>query len=151
MNPAMLSAKMLRQKKRSAVQLEDSKSPLNDHLIGAGRKLQIMEDNLVNMKIATKIAVQLGFKIIASEDGHEGMQHYHQYAPDIILLDLHMPRKDGAQVLDDIRRKDSVTPVIIVSADSSDETRKDLLAKGANDFLLKPFRQADLIAVIERM
>lgn len=118
------------------------------HPIGRGRTLQVMEDNEVNRMIATELAERLGFDVVASCDGVEGLVHYRSHRPDLILLDLHMPRLDGAAVLDDIRSTDAHTPIIVVTAEDSAEMAQRLLASGASGIVRKPFRQGELEAAI---
>ena len=123
----------------------------NDQGIGHGKRALIMEDNLVNMKIARMVAERVGFSVIEAADGVAGMEQYHKACPDVVLLDLHMPHKDGAEVLSDIRAIDTNTPVIVVTAEVSDGTRREVLAMGANGYLTKPFRQADLISAMQSL
>lgn len=113
--------------------------------------IQIMEDNPVNMKIAARLCNKLGFNVVESENGKQGLMHYQQHSPDLILMDLHMPYVDGHEVLAEIRKTDSNTPILVVSAECSEDTREGLLQEGADEYLLKPYSQKSLAAVVNQL
>jgi signal transduction histidine kinase len=72
---------------------------------------------------------------------------FHEYHPDIVLLDLSMPLMDGFQVLEELRKQippDDHLPVIVITADPLESTRRRALAAGASDFLTKPFGSTEL-------
>jgi CheY-like chemotaxis protein len=80
-------------------------------------------------------------------DPQEALEAFREYRPDIILLDISMPVMDGFQVLEQIRSlipPDDRIPVIVITADSMETTRRRALEAGASDFLAKPFGSTDL-------
>jgi two-component system KDP operon response regulator KdpE len=86
-----------------------------------------------------------GYRVILANDGAEGLRCAATEHPDIILLDLGLPDKDGADVLRDLRQW-SKTPVVILSVRNSEEDVIACLDAGANDYLTKPFRSGELLA-----
>jgi len=80
-------------------------------------------------------------------DPREALQAFREYRPDIILLDISMPIMDGFQVLQELRKEippDDHVPVIVITADPAESTRRRALEAGANDFLTKPFGATEL-------
>ncbi|MBW1679405.1 MAG: response regulator [Deltaproteobacteria bacterium] len=69
---------------------------------------------------------------------------------DVIITDLKMPIMDGMDVVDAIRKKDGLVPIIIITAYSSVESAEEAVEKGALDYITKPFRQEQLLISIKR-
>jgi PleD family two-component response regulator len=77
----------------------------------------------------------------------DALAAYREYQPDLVLLDISMPLMDGFQVLEELRLQippDEYMPVIVITADPAETTRRRALAAGANDFLTKPFGATEL-------
>ena len=70
---------------------------------------------------------------------------YYSYVPDLVILDLGLPDRDGSAFLEEIRKRD-LTPVIVLSARNDEAEKVRLLDLGANDFITKPFGSAELLA-----
>ena len=85
------------------------------------------------------------FDVLTASDGRAALDLYERIQPDIILLDLMMPHMDGLEVCRRIRAK-SVTPIIILSVKGSEADIVSALDLGADDYLVKPFRLAELLA-----
>ncbi|TLS36578.1 response regulator [Pseudalkalibacillus caeni] len=82
-----------------------------------------------------------GFKVIDKADnGKEGMKKIKELKPDLVLLDVFMPTKDGLEVLYQIRKGQLSTDVIAITAASDSETIKTMLQNGAVDYIVKPFK-----------
>lgn len=80
-------------------------------------------------------------------DGEDGLQAIHKHHPDLILLDLNMPRMSGHDVLDALQQNPSLDiPIIILTAESERQNIVDCLENGANDYIIKPFAIPELIA-----
>ena len=90
--------------------------------------LDVLADNLQHK----------GFKVYVAADGERGLALLERERPDVVLLDLRMPRLDGFAVLREIRRIQPALPVLVMSADESPETAEKALGAGANDFVAKP-------------
>ena len=87
-----------------------------------------------------------GYQTQAAFDGREALSLTTSANFDLILLDLGLPRLDGETVLSETRSRGIQTPVIVVTAQTS--SREQVLALGANDYVLKPFRFKDLLSCI---
>ncbi len=86
-----------------------------------------------------------GFRVLTAADGMEALHQFEQHRPDLIVLDLLMPRLDGMEVLRRIRRKDT-TPIIVLTALDDEGDKITALEQGADDYLTKPFSVGELLA-----
>ena len=77
-------------------------------------------------------------------DGNEALEQYTAFAPDLVVLDLMLPKKSGEEVLQSIKEQKD-TPVIIVSAKSEEDDRVENLRNGADDYMVKPFSARELV------
>lgn len=91
------------------------------------------------------------FVVDIAEDGERGSYLARTNDYDAIILDNMLPKKSGAEVCDEIRRSGKTTPIIILSARSEMSTKVELLNKGADDYLTKPFSLEELIARIRAL
>jgi len=78
-----------------------------------------------------------GYNVALADNGLTGLQLYNQEHPDVILLDLKMPKLDGMAVLKQIRSVDSKQPVIVLTGDPSPETEREVRALGVSEFIIK--------------
>jgi DNA-binding response OmpR family regulator len=100
-------------------------------------------------------AIQIGFQlqwqeveVISASDGEQGLKMFYETNPDLILLDVMMPYKDGYSVLKEIRRTNDV-PIIMLSARGEELDKVKGLELGADDYLTKPFSHLELFARIK--
>jgi two-component system, OmpR family, copper resistance phosphate regulon response regulator CusR len=92
-----------------------------------------------------------GFDVARGSDGEEAIAMVLSEAYDIILLDYMLPGRSGPQVVKAIRDQGRATPVLMLTARDAPEDIQLCLTCGANGYLTKPFRFADLLAHIERL
>ena len=90
-----------------------------------------------------------GYEVAEAADGAIGLQLAIQPNLDLVLLDLLLPRKDGLEVLSEIRRVCPTRPVIILTARGTEEDRVRGLKMGADDYVVKPFSAKELLARVE--
>lgn len=106
-------------------------------------RILIIDDQQANIEVLKRILHNAGFvSVNGTTDPKDGVALVQTWSPDLVLLDLHMPGLDGFGVLDEIRPQltgGSYLPVLMLTADSSNETKRRALASGAKDFLTKPF------------
>jgi DNA-binding response OmpR family regulator len=89
-----------------------------------------------------------GYEVLEAEDGQKAIEIVRANEPDLVLLDVMLPARDGLDVLGDLRRTSNV-PVILVSALGEEADRVLGLKMGADDYVVKPFSAAELSARIE--
>jgi len=111
-------------------------------------KLLIAEDDLhIRQGLATLLTSE-GYECIAAADGNEAWELYQQHQPDLVLLDIMMPKQDGYAVCRRIRQHNEVLPVIFISAKSEEIDQVLGLELGADDYIKKPFGSREVIARI---
>jgi len=86
-----------------------------------------------------------GFRTISASNGAEALMQYRTAAPDLMLLDINMPKLDGFEVIRRVREADQI-PVIFISARTSDVDKLEGLGLGADDYVVKPFNPKEVIA-----
>jgi twitching motility two-component system response regulator PilH len=115
-------------------------------------KALIIDDSAVERTIMSKVLVGLGYSILEATDGEEGEEKARQLKPDIILLDVVMPKRDGFQVCRNLRKapETTTTPIIIITSKSQDSDKFWGMKQGANAYLVKPFNEDDLVSAIKK-
>lgn len=114
-------------------------------------KILVVDDDAINRRILENQLTGENYQIQIADDGLSAIEVLKQNRPDLILLDLMMPRMSGLDVLAHIREMYSAgdLPVIILTAKNQASDLVACFAAGANDFLMKPFSQAELLARIK--
>jgi DNA-binding response OmpR family regulator len=87
-----------------------------------------------------------GFEVISAEDGESGLDMTRAERPDLVILDVMLPKMNGFQVLQAIRREGLMVPIIVLSARSAEMDKVTGLELGAEDYVAKPFSLAELLA-----
>ncbi len=103
------------------------------------KKILVIEDEKTLLDILQKKLTQEGYEVAIVEDGEEGMKKMRQVKPDLVLLDMMMPKKDGYEVLTDMSQDEKLKtiPVIIISNSGQPVEIDRALALGAKDYLIK--------------
>ena len=112
----------------------------------------IIEDIEKNSLLLEKILSPLGFKLSFAIDGEEGFNSYLKYNPDLILMDIHLPKKNGLEITQEIRQnKHLPQPIIIALSASAFESQKiNAIESGCDDFLSKPLSKNILLETIAK-
>ena len=105
----------------------------------------VIEDESNINNIVSALLQANGYKTISARSCGSGKMLFASHHPDLVILDLGLPDADGTEFLREIRR-DSFTPVIVLSARTEESEKVDALDLGANDYVTKPFGSAELIA-----
>jgi signal transduction histidine kinase/CheY-like chemotaxis protein/ligand-binding sensor domain-containing protein len=119
----------------------------------AGLRVLVVEDNLVNQKVAARMLEQLGYQVDLAADGAQALsmvQHTHYSA---VLMDMHMPVMDGLAATHAIRNLASAVssvPIIALTANAIEAERQRCLAAGMDDYLAKPIDRAALDQTLRR-
>lgn len=113
-------------------------------------KILLVEDEK-NLSNAIRESLEDEYDIEQAFDGEEACLYAKQDIYDVIILDLMLPRKDGYEVLDEIRSTGIFVPVLILTAKDSLDDKLKGFQKGADDYLTKPFAKEELKARIEVM
>jgi len=112
----------------------------------ANRPTVLVADDEPDMLRFLKSQLSMNFNVLEAVDGQQAIEKASQFLPDIILLDMMMPEKDGLQACREIREKTSTQsiPIVLLTARADEETKLASLSAGASDFLTKPFSTTEL-------
>jgi two-component system, OmpR family, copper resistance phosphate regulon response regulator CusR len=110
------------------------------------RRVLVVEDQKKHLESLTRGLEAQGYEVIAASTGEEGFQYASRNTIDAIVLDLMLPGRDGLDVLRELRALGFATPVLILTARDTIEDKVLGLDSGANDYLVKPFAFAELLA-----
>ena len=108
-------------------------------------KALIVDDDLVLADVLSFTLRRAGFQVVAAHDGQSALDTWRAEAPDLIVLDLNLPKLDGLEVCRRIRQHDAV-PIIILSVRGEDDDVVRGLELGADDYIAKPFSPRQLVA-----
>ena len=116
-------------------------------MIEAGPLILIVEDETSVRRSLRAILADRGHRIVEAETADEGTQRAREYNPDLVLLDLGLPDRDGLTLIKALREW-SLAPVIVLSARGQEDDKIRALDGGADDYLIKPFSANELLARI---
>ena len=114
-------------------------------------KLLVVEDEADLRRTLTRALADEGFAVDVAVDGDEALHRALEIDYDAIVLDLMLPRRDGAAVLRALRQSGRTVPVLILTARDTLEDRVGNLNRGADDFLAKPFEIVELVARVRAL
>lgn len=111
----------------------------------SGKRILIVEDDADSANILEAYLRRDGFEVALAEDGQRGLDLHKSWQPDLILLDVMLPRLSGTEVLSAVRRS-SDTPVIMVTAMGDEPEKLGALRYGADDYVVKPYSPREVVA-----
>ena len=113
-------------------------------------RVLIADDIATNRQLLVRYLAPLGFELDEAADGEAALARWREGRPDLILLDMRMPELDGYGVARRVRAEETGrhTPIVAVTASALEEQRADVLAAGCDEFLRKPFREAELFQML---
>ncbi len=117
----------------------------------AAVRVLVIDDNTTLLYSTRSLIESGGYQCSIADSGEAGLNILQQMPVDIVLLDLSMPEMDGYEVLENIRRGDINTDVIVISGDASFDNATRAFRDGALDFLDKPFKPAELLGTIDNI
>jgi two-component system, OmpR family, response regulator len=111
----------------------------------------IVEDDRTIAEFVARGLREAGFAVDVASDGEEGLHAGVSAPPDVAIVDVMLPQRDGLSVIDEWRRRGLTTPVLILSAQRSVDDRVRGLQAGGDDYLTKPFAFAELLARVQAL
>src|SRR6059058_241504 len=112
-------------------------------------KVLIVEDDGVIAEGMARHLASAGFDPVVVGKGEQGLASLRNEAPDVVVLDLMLPQRDGWSVIEAARAEGIGTPIVVVSARGTEHDRVHALEIGADDYLVKPFSMAELVARVQ--
>ena len=113
---------------------------------GTGPHVLIVEDDNSLRDLFSEVLESDGFKTSIASNGAEGIQMFDEVNPDLVLLDLLMPKMDGWEALERVRKIFECPVIIVTGQGTTEDIIRGLLEAGADDYLVKPFGIKKLIA-----
>jgi len=116
--------------------------------VGPGPRILIIEDEQGLLDILTVNLESAGYEVVTAQDGLIGWQAFEQTCPDLILLDVNLPKISGFRLLELFRNSDRPhVPVVALTALDFGEA-EELAQRGLNAFISKPFRPAEVVRIV---
>jgi signal transduction histidine kinase/ActR/RegA family two-component response regulator len=128
-----------------------------DAPVGRRRSLRVLlvDDNVVNRVLATRLLERAGHHVISVEDGRAAADAVETYTVDVVLMDVQMPGMNGLDATVAIRARDARRgarmPIVAMTAHAMTGDREQCLAAGMDDYITKPIHESELLAAVERV
>lgn len=116
-----------------------------------GLRVLLVDDEEDIIEVIQDRLEAYGFTVVTAGTGLEALKKLSQEKFDGVFLDVRMPEMGGIEALEEIRKRDQTIPIIIITSSSTRESAVEAIAKGANDYILKPFEWEELKAKIEKV
>ena len=113
-------------------------------------KILLIEDEVNISRFVTALLEANGYSVISCDTAEKGILMFSSHNPDLVILDLGLPDRDGTTILAEIR-KISTVPVMVLSARTNESDKVSALDMGANDYVTKPFGSAEFAARVRSM
>jgi DNA-binding response OmpR family regulator len=112
-------------------------------------KVLYVEDEIFLGKIVFETLISRGFHVQMESDGNQVLNAFEKFVPDICVLDIMLPNKNGFELASEIRKKNQKVPIIFLTAKTQTDDVVKGFKLGANDYIRKPFSMEELIVRIE--
>jgi signal transduction histidine kinase len=118
-------------------------------------KVLIVDDEAANTLLLERMLEMSGFpERKSTNDAEQAVNLFLEYRPDIVLLDLSMPKLDGFAVLEQLHSVipvDEIAPILVLTADTTEQAKQRVLSSGASDFITKPFNAAEVMLRVQNL
>ncbi|MCP4992819.1 MAG: response regulator, partial [Gammaproteobacteria bacterium] len=114
---------------------------------GAGRLVMVVDDSITVRKVTGRLLERHGMHVITAKDGVDAVTQLQEQHPDIMLLDIEMPRMDGYELARHMRSSEGLSdiPIIMITSRSGEKHRNMAMDLGVKRYLGKPYQEADLL------
>ena len=148
--PAMIRSDILSERQRLA-QMEKAREAVRFE--EKATTVMVVDDSVTVRKVTSRLLERNGMEVITAKDGLDAVAQLQDHKPDIILLDIEMPRMDGFEVASFVRHDDNLrdTPICMITSRTGEKHRERALAIGVNEYLGKPFQEGELLDTIKRL
>jgi chemosensory pili system protein ChpA (sensor histidine kinase/response regulator) len=114
--------------------------------------VMVVDDSLTVRKITTRLLTRVGYEVVTAKDGVDALEKLVDITPDVMLLDVEMPRMDGFELTKFMRRdvKTKNLPIIMITSRTAEKHRNFALDLGVNEYMGKPYQEEELLEYIAR-
>ena len=114
--------------------------------------VMVVDDSLTVRKITSRLLNREGYQVITAKDGVDALQQLQEFIPDVMLLDIEMPRMDGFELTRNIRSdaKTAGIPIIMITSRTAEKHRNHAFSLGVNEYLGKPYQEEELLGQVAR-
>jgi len=112
--------------------------------------IMVVDDSLTVRKITTRLLAKEGYQVVTAKDGVDALQHLQDILPDVMLVDIEMPRMDGFELTKNVRSDPQTAhiPIIMITSRTAEKHRNYAMELGVNAYLGKPFQEDELLGHI---
>jgi len=115
-------------------------------------RVMVVDDALFMRNMLKDIFVRAGYDVVAeAENGEMAVELYQEIKPDLVTMDIVMPKKSGIEALQEIMASDPSACVVMVSALGQDSLVLEAVESGAKDFIVKPFKEDKVLEIVNRI
>jgi len=113
----------------------------------------VVDDSVTVRKVTTRLLERHGYEVRTAKDGVDAMATLQEYKPDVVLLDIEMPRMDGFEVATQMRHSTELVniPIIMITSRTGDKHKERAMAIGVTEYMGKPFQEDKLLGAIETL
>ena len=114
--------------------------------------IMIVDDSRTSRRILREILERNGHSVVAEAiNGEDGYLKYKEQNPDVVTMDITMPHMDGVECLSLIKKDNPEAKVLMNTAAGQKEKMLESIKRGAEEFIVKPFNEAEILAALERL
>ncbi|MCM0613657.1 Hpt domain-containing protein [Marinobacter sediminum] len=148
--PAMIRSDILSERQRLASLEKAREAARYEERITT---VMVVDDSVTVRKVTSRLLERNGMEVITAKDGLDAVAQLQDHQPDVILLDIEMPRMDGFEVASFVRHDDNLreTPICMITSRTGEKHRERAMAIGVNEYLGKPFQETELLDTIKRL
>lgn len=148
--PAMIRSDILSERQRLASLEKAREAARYEEQITT---VMVVDDSVTVRKVTSRLLERNGMEVILAKDGLDAVAQLQDHKPDVILLDIEMPRMDGFEVASFVRHDDNLqdTPICMITSRTGEKHRERAMAIGVNEYLGKPFQETELLETIKRL
>jgi chemosensory pili system protein ChpA (sensor histidine kinase/response regulator) len=115
--------------------------------------VMVVDDSITMRKVTSRVLDNHSIEVMTAQDGIDAIEQLHDRVPDLMLLDIEMPRMDGYELLDHIRADARLrhVPIVMITSRAGQKHRKKARSAGANGYLTKPYQEVELVEQVGAM
>ncbi|WP_286221120.1 Hpt domain-containing protein [Marinobacter apostichopi] len=148
--PAMIRSDILSERQRLASLEKAREAARYEEQVTT---VMVVDDSVTVRKVTSRLLERNGMEVVLAKDGLDAVAQLQDHKPDVILLDIEMPRMDGFEVASFVRHDDNLreTPICMITSRTGEKHRERAMAIGVNEYLGKPFQETELLETIKRL